>query len=481
MRNQQINWSEGLFLRPHHFQSADRYWHELVGLSSKLDRGFNYGLYRFELNEDALDNQVLEVVRCQARTKFGTIFSFANSLVDRVDLNEKLESDTKFVEFLRDKGGIKVYLGVPQLKLSRPNVDHGTGDANRRYQAVGNDFEDEVTGGNPQGVETRIINLRLLFESDDLDGYEAVPLFRLVRSRDLDGKLKLDSEYYPPLVSTHSFSCLQRDILESAYDLLKSRGEILRRQVVDNGWNFATQVAGAVERIMMLRTINESLGTLNCYAFSEGVHPFDAYTSLCEIIGRLSIFGAEKSNGEMPRYDHEDLHTIFRWAIDRIRVLVEIGDEGYFQRFFKGSGRARLRVNVESEWFSPKWQLILGIHSMDISARDCLAMLDRTISWKLAQPSFVDYCYEKQARGLKLRSVKNAPPVLPRAAGWSFFSIAEDDLWDEVKSEGSIGLRINSDQVKNLADLEGKQTITLDNKGTPVRIELAVFAVRESN
>ena len=182
----------------------------------------------------------------------------------------------------------------------------------------------------------------------------------------------------------------------------------------------------------------------------------------------------------MPRYNHEDLHTIFRWALDRIRSLVEIGDEGYFQRFFKGNGRARLRVNLESEWFSSKWQLVLGIHSLDVSSRDCLAMLDRTISWKLAQPSFVDYCYEKQARGLKLRSLKNAPPVLPRSSGWSFFSIAEDDLWDEVKTEGAIGLRINSDQVKNRDELENQQTIVLDDKKTPIRVEFAVFAVREN-
>lgn len=481
MRNQQINWHEGLFLRPHHFQSADRYWHELIGLSSRLDQGYNYGLFRFELNEQALDSQILEVVRCEARSKFGTIFSFDNSYIDRVDLNEKLENDSKFVEFLRDRGGIRVFLGVPHLKLTRPNVMDGSqANGHRRFQVEANQFEDEATGGNPEDVSCRALNMKLLFESDDLEGFEAIPLFRLVRSRDLDGKLGRDREYFPPCLSTKSYPDLQRDIMEAAYDLLKSRGEILRRQVVDNGWNFATQVAGAVDRLMLLRTINAALGTLNCYSFADGIHPLDAYAALCELIGRLSIFGNDKSMGDLPRYDHEDLHTIFRWALDRIRGLVDIGDEGYFQRFFKGSGRARLRVNIESEWFSSKWQLILGIHSIDLSSRECLSMLDRTISWKLAQPSFVDYCYEKQARGLKLRSLKNAPAVLPRTSGWTFFSIAADDLWDEVQAEGAIGLRINSDQVQNLAELEGQQTIALDNKGTPARVEFAIFAVREN-
>ena len=479
MQHKQLNWSEGLFLRPHHFQSSDRYWHELVGLSSRFDQGHNYGVFAMELNEDALENQILQIVRFRARTKLGTIFSFDDSIVDRVDLNEKLKSDPKFGEFLRENHGIKIYLGVPHLKLSQPNVSPGPGDGQARYQSSLRQLEDEAAGGNPQEIETRSLNIRFLFESDDLDGYEAVPVFRLIRSRELDGRLKKDPNYFPPCLTVRSNQDLQRDIMEAVYDLLNSRAEILKRQVVDTGTTFATQVAGTVERLMLLRTINESLGGLNCYSFSDGVHPFDAYVMLCQLIGRLSVFSADKSIGDMPRYDHDDLHTIFRWALDRIRVLIDIGDEGYFQRFFKGTGRAKLRVNIESEWFSKNWQLVLGIHSMDLDSKECLAKLDRSVAWKVAQPSFVDYCYEKQARGLKLRTLRNVPTVLPKSPGWSFFSIAEDDLWDEVMSEGAIALRLNSDQVSNLADLENNQTIHLRPGGQKFRVEFAVFAVRE--
>ena len=74
MRNQQVNWLEGLFLRPQHFQSAERYWHEIIALSSRFDRGYNYGIHRLEVNTEALENQVIEVVRCEARTQLGSIF-----------------------------------------------------------------------------------------------------------------------------------------------------------------------------------------------------------------------------------------------------------------------------------------------------------------------------------------------------------------------------------------------------------------------
>ena len=149
MQHKQLNWSEGLFLRPHHFQSADRYWHELLGLSSGFDRGYNYGVFNLDLNEDALENQILQIVRFRGRTKLGTIISLDNSVVDRVDLNEKLATDAKFIEFLREHNGIKVYLGVPHLKLSRPNVSPGSANGQARYVADVEQYEDEVVGGKP--------------------------------------------------------------------------------------------------------------------------------------------------------------------------------------------------------------------------------------------------------------------------------------------------------------------------------------------
>jgi type VI secretion system protein ImpJ len=54
MWNLPVHWSEGMFLRPHHFQAAERYWTEVHEQSGKWDHHFNYGLRSIELNRDAL-------------------------------------------------------------------------------------------------------------------------------------------------------------------------------------------------------------------------------------------------------------------------------------------------------------------------------------------------------------------------------------------------------------------------------------------
>ena len=485
MQYRQLHWGEGLFLRPQHFQTADRFWQELIGASSSFDTAFNWGVYRAEINEDALDNQIIDLIRIQARSKQGTLISFDAATIDKVDLTQKSESDPRFDEFLRSNNGVKVLLGIPHLKMSRPNVAPPGGDQKSRFVAVTNQVEDESVGGNPQEIEVKDLNAQILFESDDLSGFEIIPLLRLVRSREVGAKLIRDVNYYPPCLTTRSFAPLQRNVMEAAYDALKSRGQVLRRQVVDAGTTFSTQRAGAVDNLMLLQAINESLGTLHCHSFSDGVHPYDAYTALCQIIGRLSVFGVDKDNGDMPRYNHEDLYGIFSWAILRIKSLIDTGDEGYFQRFFKGSGpeilsKPKLQVSLEPEWFGRDWQIILGLHSIDLSTSECLKLLQGEWVFKIGSPGQVDFFYERHARGIRLGSVKQLPSVLPISQKWRFFSFKSDEAYEEAQKSCSIAFRFNADQVSNVTELEKRQTIEMNAGDRKVAMEFAIFAVKDS-
>lgn len=481
MQNYPPNWSEGLFLRPQHFQSADRYWHELIATSSRLDCGFNYGLFALEINVDALNNQVLEVVRCQARTKDGTLVSFGSGSIERIDLAEKLESDPQFTEMLREKNGILVYLTIPQLKLTRPNVSEHRGTSNgqiSRYITINRQFEDESTGDNPQETAVRELNASIQFESDELSGFERIPLFRLRRSQGAQLVLELDPEYVPPCLVTQAVEFLQRNFMEAAYDTLKSRADLLSRQVNDAGITFSTQTAGAVDRLMKLQSINQGLATLHCHSFASGVHPYLAYTALCQIVGHLSVFGNEKRLGEMPHYDHENLFFIFQWVLRRIQQLVEIDDSGMNQVYFKGVGGNRLQVRLQPQWFSRDWQIILGIHCIDFSVDEFLPWLDRRVKWKLADPERVDVIYKSNAAGLRLGNLRQTPASLPTGGGWRFFQIREDDMWGQVEKASAVSLQITPERIVNLNDLVNQKTIILRKGQGTVSVEFAIFAIQ---
>ena len=66
MRQLSVHWCEGLFLRPHHFQAADRRLEEQLMLAGKWDHPHGYGLYHLRCDDEALDNGVLRLDKCAA-------------------------------------------------------------------------------------------------------------------------------------------------------------------------------------------------------------------------------------------------------------------------------------------------------------------------------------------------------------------------------------------------------------------------------
>jgi type VI secretion system protein ImpJ len=65
MRSSPVHWYEGLFLRPHHFQAADRYWSETVQTSEQWDHPYNYGLLAIDFSREALGNHQFASDRLQ--------------------------------------------------------------------------------------------------------------------------------------------------------------------------------------------------------------------------------------------------------------------------------------------------------------------------------------------------------------------------------------------------------------------------------
>ena len=86
MRNPAVNWAEGMFLRPQHFQAADRHWNELTSLGVNYFSPYLYGLQRVTISAEALANGSLELGSLRARWKDGTIIAQEDNHVERVEL-----------------------------------------------------------------------------------------------------------------------------------------------------------------------------------------------------------------------------------------------------------------------------------------------------------------------------------------------------------------------------------------------------------
>ena len=85
-----------------------------------------------------------------------------------------------------------------------------------------------------------------------------------------------------------------RDIVRAIYDLIGKKIEVLAEQVTNRSITLVSQEPGDLDRLLMLSELNVAYCTLGVMAFAAGIHPLAAYTELCRIVGRLSIFAPER-------------------------------------------------------------------------------------------------------------------------------------------------------------------------------------------
>src|SRR5690606_26116527 len=149
-----------------------------------------------------------------------------------------------------------VHLALPLYQPSRGNVAERIGADAARYIVDTQQIPDENTGQNPQSVQVRFLNLRLLTSADDPSGFEILPLARLRRADRSEAVPELDTSFIPALLAVDGWKPLHSDILEPMYDRIGKKLELLSSQVVARGMGFDSHSQGDRLLLEQLRVMN---------------------------------------------------------------------------------------------------------------------------------------------------------------------------------------------------------------------------------
>jgi type VI secretion system protein ImpJ len=471
MHSAPVNWYEGLFLRPHHFQAADRYWTEVLRVSEQWDHPYNYGLVAIDFSREALANHQFEVRLLKARLRDGTLVALEHGQEpDRVGLNEAFEK----------KEVVTIYLGVPKLKLGRPNVASDASAAPARFVPLRLGLPDEQTGGNEQELELKQLNAKLLLSTQDLSGYELLPIAQVKRAGAGAARPQLDESYIPPVIALDAWQGLGRDIVRATYDVIGQKIEVLSQQIASRNIGLDSRNPGDLERILMLGQLNAAASALSIIGFAQGTHPLAAYTELCRICGQLSIFAKDRRAEPVPPYDHDNLAGIFKEVFLRIeRLLNAVRDYEYEQRAFVGVGLG-MQVSLESKWFNSDWQWYIGVNKGDLTTHECQELLSSgALDWKLGSSRQVEVLFKQRAPGVEMRPLDRPIRALPSLTDWLYYEVrkSEGPAWRDVQATQTLAMRLRDSLITNLDQLQGKQQLVISNRGRNFPLQFALFAV----
>jgi type VI secretion system protein ImpJ len=200
-----VVWSEGLFLRPQHFQQQDRYFERYVETRCHALVAHSWGLTHLELERDLLTIGKFGLRRAAGVFPDGTPF--------RMPDDEPLPSPIDIGAEVHDQ---VLYLAVPLRRAGSVDVDRATSPDG----LVRHDVREVETGdatsssGEPALLEVAMLRTRFLLASEVTQAYATVPLAQVIESR-TDKQVLLDETFIPTVLdvrasrrlSTYMTSC----------------------------------------------------------------------------------------------------------------------------------------------------------------------------------------------------------------------------------------------------------------------------------
>ena len=301
-----VAWKEGLFLQPHHFQQADRYFEKLLEGRTRLASPYPWGFSQIEVDRDLAQ-----------QTKFGLRVAtgiFPDGTPFDLPGTGPLPAP---VEVPEGADGSFVWLTMPMAQMNGREV--GTDDeASRaaRYRLSAETVADSVAAMRlEQEIEVAHPRIELDVRKTEKPGYHCVKVARVMEVRDKTAVF--DDTFAPPVLSVQAHPVVAGWI-ERVVGWTETKLQSLARFASDPSAGGGLQATD----YFMLLVLNREINLLRHARHSRYTHPEDLYQVLLRLAGELWTFDTNRLAPEYAPYDHNDLVGTFEPVVRDIQRLL---------------------------------------------------------------------------------------------------------------------------------------------------------------
>ncbi len=425
-----VIWSEGLFLRPQHFQQADRYFERLVRSRVGSLRPYPWGLTALKLNRELLSLGKFAIEEAKGVLEDGTPFS----IPDDADHPPPLD----IAENTRNS---VIYLALPAYQPGAQEAAPADATETVARLAV---HEQEVIdttapGRAGIGIEIGKLRLRLVPEEADRAGLVCLGLARITEIR-ADKQIVLDESYIPPALDCAAVKNLA-GFLTEIQGLLHHRGEALGGRVADSGTKGVAEIAD----FMLLQVVNRYEPLFSHLVAAHAVHPERFYALAVQLAGELATFTTPgKRPGAFPPYRHDDIAASFAPVMRSIRQSLSAVLE---QTAVPIPLQAR-KYGVHVAPIADKTLLTTAAFVLSVKAAIEAERLRRAFPTqvKLGPVENIKELVNVALPGIAIRPLPVAPRQIPYHTGVTYFELDRTSpYWKAMQTSGGLALHVAGD------------------------------------
>jgi type VI secretion system protein ImpJ len=398
-RLQSLRWKEGMFLRPHHLQQFELSIEGRGEWRFGAGRSSNWGVIDVRVDETALADRRISVPRLQAVMAGGTLVDVpgnADIPTRPLDPNQ-LESGRPLV--------VALALRVRELRKAQ-TADSGAGG---RFNPHLEEVHDLESGQEPQSLEFLRLAPTLLLGDEPADGFETLPLFRLVKTGRRDQPIGLDPSFAPP-----SLTIGAAPVLAGATGAVASRLASVLRSIDE------ARSGRDPAQLLLFQALCGAHPVLRQLADDPASHPREVYLELARLAGTLLFRDeARRSPDDLPAYDHREPGPAF----ESLRQLVVELSEPFFERRWLAIPLTRAGDNfgaaLPAEAKRPGARVLINVEAVESAPRVRTIMMAARIS----APARIETLSRHALPGIPTEMLTSAPAELPAGQKGTFFRL----------------------------------------------------------
>lgn len=441
-----VIWSEGLFLRPHHFQQLERYFESLIDSRLRAAGSFQYGFLKLQIDTALLLQGKVHIAAGSGLFPDGTPFELPSDtcLITPFDVPEGTRDQTLFLSAVLRRTGAKA--------IAFDARDHAA--RRTRYVAADAKVADNVVGFDDD-ADLKVGALNLAVGTQDfLDGMMSSLPFARVAERRADGSVVLDNKFVPPLLDVAACPRTQ-SWLDELHGLVRQRADALAARIGGTG----TRGVAESQDFLLLLACNRYDPLLSQLRKTSPLHPAVLFNEMLKLAGEVSSYSRESRRPpEFPAYNHTALAESIEPVFEEIRrAMVAILDQTAVQIPLRDLGKGLFGADVPDPRLVTNGFFVLAATSQ-LPADRLRAGFPTQV--KIGPPEKIRDLVMLNLPGIKIESLQYPPRQIPFHANYLYFQLeATNPLWKPIEVSRALALYV---------------------AGDPPGLEMQMWAIRDS-
>ena len=427
-----LHWREGMFVRSHHFQQWDLHLAERLKQVIEQIEPDSWGVANLAVNDGSLQEERFEVDQAVLVFRDGSVVNYPGNA------GKASPASREFRGRLQGAAArLGVHLGIRRMQRDAPNVAEpgDTASAPTRY-VIYRDPEgvtDLTTGANTQPLEFLEYDLRILFDGDDLQGYDTIKVAEIRRGTQQARPFELSDDYAPPSLRVGASKVLKKMTHGVLQHLHRTLASIQREK--SKAFGAETGSPQAFWKALRSQAQHSFYPVLAARLDDGRCHPGEAFEMIASLAGALSAGWEDCDPLKLPKYDHGQPAEGFKRLCELVVDLLQREYPAEYQMIDLERDGEYFSAQLTPAFLEKGARLFVMVKTSRVAEH---VVTELRPVMKVGSRNRVQDLWKKRLAGVPAESCP-APGEFTAESGQVFFRLSPSgDEWRAVESEGTL-------------------------------------------